>query len=186
MQATWRRPLLVLPALWQLSRHSRVSFRGCFEDRPRCNRKLSLLNLEGGWNHCSPVSLTVGGGGISFGVASRLRDFSRLTCENGEIGGCTGATGRGGISVRGATGGGGLEVGGWPSASNNLRIRSSSDSMGARCIGAASLAVSMFASSDLCLSWLPSSPGTGTRQRPRQAKGKANYRNWRQSLVTSL
>ena len=80
--------------------------------------------------------MTVRGGGISFGVISRLRDFSRLTCESGEIGGCTGATGRGGISVRGATGGGGLEVGGWPRASRNLRIRSSSDSVGGRRIGA--------------------------------------------------
>jgi len=75
------------------------------------------------------------GGGISFGAASRLRGFSRLSCENGDIGGCTGASGRGGIFVRGTTGGGGLEVGGWPSASNSLRIRSSSDSVGARGIG---------------------------------------------------
>src|SRR4030095_3029753 len=45
--------------------------------------------------------------------------------------------------------------------------------------------VSMFASSDLCFFCLRSSPGTGTRQRPRQAKGKGNYRNWLQSLVTS-
>jgi len=74
-------------------------------------------------------------------IISRLRDFSRLSCENGEIGGCTGASGRSGISVRGATGGGGFEVGGWPRASNNLRIRSSSDSAGARRIGVGVLGV---------------------------------------------
>jgi|SRR5215475_8859163 len=77
------------------------------------------------------------GGGIFSGIVSRLRDFSRLSCESGDIGGCTGASGRCGMFVRGITGGGGLEVGGWPRASNNLRIRSSSDSVGARCTGAA-------------------------------------------------
>jgi len=46
-------------------------------------------------------------------------------------GGRTGATGRGGRSVRDTTGGGGLDVGGCPSASKNLRIRSASDSVGA-------------------------------------------------------
>ena len=84
----------------------------------------------------SSPPLTGFGVGISFGVASRLRGFSRLSWENGDVGGCTGASGRGGISVRGTTGGGGLEVGGWPSASNSLRIRSSSDSVGAGCNGA--------------------------------------------------
>jgi len=84
----------------------------------------------------SSPPLTGRAGGISFGVASRLRGFSRLSWENGDIGGCTGASGRGGMFVRGTTGGGGLEVGGWPSASNSLRIRSSSDSAGARCNGA--------------------------------------------------
>jgi hypothetical protein len=43
--------------------------------------------------------------------------------------------------------------------------------------------VSLFALSDLCLFWLLSSPGTGTRQRPRQARGKADYRDALQSLV---
>ena len=84
----------------------------------------------------SSPPLTGFGGGISFGVAPRLRGFSRLSCEKGEFGGCTGASGRGGISVRGTTDGGGLEVGGWPSASNSLRIRFSSDSVGARRNGA--------------------------------------------------
>ena len=51
------------------------------------------------------------------------------------MGGCTGARGRGGMSVRGTTGGGSLDPVGWPSASRNLRIRSSSDSTGARLIG---------------------------------------------------
>ena len=50
-------------------------------------------------------------------------------------GGCTGASGRGGISARGRTGGGGVELGGCPSASRNLRTRSASDSRGARGIG---------------------------------------------------
>ena len=45
-------------------------------------------------------------------------------------GGCTGASRRGGISVRGATGAGGVDVGGCPSASRNLRTRSASDSVG--------------------------------------------------------
>ena len=84
----------------------------------------------------SSPPLTGFGGGISFGVASRFRGFSRLSWENGDVGGCTGASGRSGMFVRGTTGGGGLEVGGWPSASNSLRIRSSSDSVGARCNGA--------------------------------------------------
>jgi hypothetical protein len=83
----------------------------------------------------SSPPLTRRGGGISFGVASRLRGFSRLSCESGDIGGCTGASARGGIFVRGTTGGGGLEVGGWPSASNSLRIRSPFDSVGACRIG---------------------------------------------------
>src|SRR6266513_904343 len=87
------------------------------------------------------ATLTVRGGGISFVIISRLCDFSRLSCENGEIGGCTGASGRGGIFVRGTTGGGGFEVGGWPRASNNLRIRSSFDSAGARRIGVGVLGV---------------------------------------------
>jgi hypothetical protein len=54
---------------------------------------------------------------------------------NGPGGGCTGASGRGGMSVRGTTGGGGGELVGWPSASRNLRIRSASDSTGACSIG---------------------------------------------------
>src|SRR4029450_3421002 len=88
--------------------------------------------MFGGASSCPPLT---SGGGISFGVASRLRGFSRLICESGDIGGCTGASGRSGIFVRGTTGGGGLEVGGWPSASNSLRIRSSPASVGARCGG---------------------------------------------------
>ena len=51
------------------------------------------------------------------------------------MGGFTGASGRGGISVRRTTGGGGVDAVGWPSASKNLRMRSSSDSAGARGIG---------------------------------------------------
>ncbi len=50
----------------------------------------------------------------------------------GMRGGCTGASGRGGMFVRGTTGGGGRELGGCPSASRNLRMRSSSDSTRAR------------------------------------------------------
>ena len=105
---------------------------------------LSGTSKAGGTIFSAP--LTVRGGGISFGIISRLRDFSRLSCENGEIGGCTGASGRDGISVRGTTGGGGLEVGGWPRASNNLRIRSSSDSVGARRIGVGVLGIGV----DVC------------------------------------
>jgi hypothetical protein len=56
---------------------------------------------------------------------------------NGPGGGCTGARGRGGMSVRGTTGGGGLDPVGWPSASRNLRIRASSDSTGACSIDSA-------------------------------------------------
>ena len=56
--------------------------------------------------------LTVRAGGISFGTTSRLRSLSRLSCENGETGGCNGASGRGGMSVLGTTWGGGLEAGG--------------------------------------------------------------------------
>ena len=54
---------------------------------------------------------------------------------NGPGGVCTGASGRGGMSVRGTTGGGGLHPVGWPSASRNLRMRSSSDSTGVCSIG---------------------------------------------------
>jgi hypothetical protein len=43
--------------------------------------------------------------------------------------------------VRGGTGEGGLEVGGWPSASKNLRIRSASDSFDTRRIGGGALGV---------------------------------------------
>jgi hypothetical protein len=50
-------------------------------------------------------------------------------------GGCTGARGRGGRSVRGTIGGGGFDVAGCPSASRNRRMRSSSDPTGARLIG---------------------------------------------------
>jgi len=56
--------------------------------------------------------LTVRAGEISFGTISGLRSLSRLSCEKGETGGCTGASGRGGISVLGTTWGGGLEAGG--------------------------------------------------------------------------
>jgi hypothetical protein len=56
---------------------------------------------------------------------------------NGPGGGCTGARGRGEMCVRGTTGGGGFDPVGWPSASRNLRMRSSSDSTGACSIGSA-------------------------------------------------
>src|SRR5207248_7621383 len=45
--------------------------------------------------------------------------------------------------------------------------------------------VSMSVLSDLCLFCLLSSPGTGTRRRPRQARGKADYRDALQSLFIS-
>jgi hypothetical protein len=53
----------------------------------------------------------------------------------------------------------------------------------ARAVLAQAFAVSAFALSDLCLFWLLSSPGTGTRQRPRQAKEKGDYLDALQSLV---
>ena len=80
-----------------------------------------------------------GSADFSFAMASGLPRSFRGNLQGGggcEIGGFTGASGRGEISVRGTTGGGGLAVGGWPSASINLRIRSSSDPVGARCDGA--------------------------------------------------
>jgi len=74
--------------------------------------------------------------GLPCKMTARRRRSSRLTFhgggENGPGGGRTGASGRGGISVRGTTGGGGVTVAGCPSASRNLRIRSSSVCTGAR------------------------------------------------------
>jgi hypothetical protein len=64
------------------------------------------------------------GGGIG-----SLRDFAVRICGTGIIdrGGLTGATGRGGKSVRAGIGGGGFAVRGCPSASRNFRICSSSE-----------------------------------------------------------
>src|SRR5215472_6889652 len=83
------------------------------------------------------------GGGILFGISSRLRCASRFNSQGCAMVGCTGASGRAGMFVRGATGGGGFDVGGWPSASNNLRIRFSSESGGARGIGVEVLGLSV-------------------------------------------
>lgn len=68
-------------------------------------------------------------------VASRFRGFSRFSWASGDSGGCTGTSGCGGTSVRGTTGGGGFDVGAWPSASINLRMRSSSVPLGVRGMG---------------------------------------------------
>src|SRR5258708_37497158 len=70
----------------------------------------------------------------------RLRLGSRITFRNGQNGpdgGCTGASGRGGISVRGTTGGGGIAVVGCPRAPRNFRICSSSVCIAARGSGGA-------------------------------------------------
>jgi hypothetical protein len=53
----------------------------------------------------------------------------------------------------------------------------------ARAAMAQAFAMSMLAWCDLCLFCLPFSPGAGTTQRPRQAKGKANYQDAPQSLI---
>jgi hypothetical protein len=88
----------------------------------------------------SSAGLASSDGGVSRTITSRLRGSSLDTFQtgaNGVMGGCTGARGRGGTSVRGTTGGGGLDPVGWPSALRNLRMRSASDSSGARSIGSA-------------------------------------------------
>jgi hypothetical protein len=95
-------------------------------------------SIEGGDSardgEASRGSKTGGSGGF---VASTICLFLRVGTLRavGTGGGCTGARGGGGMLVRGTTGGGGCELAGWPSASRNLRIRSSSDSTGARSIG---------------------------------------------------
>ena len=76
------------------------------------------------------------GAGTGNFVGSAICLFLRArTLRTVGIGGCTGARGRGGRSVRGTIDGGGFEVVGCPSASRNRRMRSSSDSTGARLIG---------------------------------------------------
>ena len=81
---------------------------------------------------CSSKTAVVG----SFFVSTTfLFARARTLRAVGMGGGRTGARGRVGMLVRCTTGGGGLEVAGCPSASKNLRMRSSSDSTGARLIG---------------------------------------------------
>ena len=104
-------------------------------------------------------SFTCPSGRLSLWIASRLRRASGVTFQGGmtrAVGGRTGASGRGGIFVRGATRGGGLEVGGWPRASRNLRICSASDSVGpCRIGGGISGADDVDVSSDRSLFALP-------------------------------
>ena len=103
----------------------------------------NLVSLRGSiCTRCSCASITAGATtGVSGGMTCLFRRSLEVSrprgMENGPGGGCTGARGRGGMSVRGTTGGGGLDPVGWPSASRNLRMRSSSDSTGARSIGSA-------------------------------------------------
>ena len=85
-------------------------------------------NLGNGGASCKPK--TSGSG--DFVVSTTCLLSVRILRAVGMRGGCTGASGRGGMFVRGATGGGGREVAGCPSASRNLRMRASSDSIGAR------------------------------------------------------
>ena len=86
-------------------------------------------NLGNGGAACKPI--TSGSGDFVVSTTCLLLSV-RILRAVGVRGGCTGASGRGGMFVRGATGGGGREVAGCPSASRNLRMRSSSDSIGAR------------------------------------------------------
>ena len=81
-------------------------------------------NLGNGGVSCKPKA---SGSGDFVGSTTCLLLSVRILRAIGR-GGCTGASGRGGMFVRGATGGGGREVAGWPSASRNLRMRASSDS----------------------------------------------------------
>lgn len=82
-------------------------------------------NLGNGGASCKPK--TSGSGDFVVSTTCLLLSV-RILRAVGMRGGCTGASGRGGMFVRGATGGGGREVAGCPSASRNLRMRSSSDS----------------------------------------------------------
>ena len=86
-------------------------------------------DLGNGGASCKPKTSRSGDFVVS---ATCLLLSVRMLRAVGMRGGCTGASGRGGMFVRGATGGGGREVAGCPSASRNLRIRSSSDSTRAR------------------------------------------------------
>ena len=82
-------------------------------------------DLGNGGASCKPKT----SGSEDFVVSTTCLLLSlRILRAVGMRGGCTGASGRGGMFVRGATGGGGREVAGWPSASRNLRMRASSDS----------------------------------------------------------
>src|SRR5438128_7991307 len=94
-------------------------------------------------------------------------------------GGRTGATGRGGISVRGTTGGGGLDVGGCPSASKNLRIRSASDSLDALGIGGGGSCADvdvLFVSSLLAL--LTALASNWNKAAPARSKRKTRFSKW--------
>ena len=82
-------------------------------------------NLGNGGASCKPKTSDSGAFVVS---TTGLLLSVRMLRAVGMRGGCTGASGRGGISMRGTTGGGGLEVAGCPSASRNLRMRASSDS----------------------------------------------------------
>jgi len=86
-------------------------------------------NLGNGGASCEPKT---SGSGDFVGSTTCLLLSVRILRAIGMRGGCTGASGRGGMFVRGATGGGGRELAGCPSASRNLRMRASSDSIGAR------------------------------------------------------
>ncbi len=86
-------------------------------------------NVGNGGASCKPK--TSGSGDFVVSTTCLLLSV-RIVRAVGMRGGCTGASGRGRMFVRGATGGGGREVGGCPSASRNLRMRSSSDSTRAR------------------------------------------------------
>ena len=86
-------------------------------------------NLGNGGASCKPKAS--GSGDFVVSTTSLLLSV-RILRAVGIRGGCTGASGRGGMFARGATGGGGRELGVCPSASRNLRMRSSSDSTRAR------------------------------------------------------
>src|SRR6266498_5659559 len=86
-------------------------------------------DLGNGSASCKPKTSRSGDFVVS---ATCLLLSVRMLRAVGMCGGCTGASGRGGMFVRGTTGGGGRELAGCPSASRNLRMRSSSDSTGAR------------------------------------------------------
>ena len=84
-------------------------------------------NLGNGGASCKPK--TSGSGAFVVSTTGLLLSVRMLRAVGMR---CTGASGRGGMLVRGTTGGGGREVAGCPSASRNLRMRSSSDSTRAR------------------------------------------------------